>query len=81
MARGWESKDVESQQDLAEQRAREKDKPQLTKEQIAVNAQRESLTLDRTRLQHDLANARHPRHAEMIRQALEHIEAKLAALG
>lgn len=80
MARGWESKDVESQQDLAEQRARDKEKPKLTPEQIAINAQRESLLLDRTRLQRDLANARHPRHADMIKQALAHIEEKLAAL-
>jgi hypothetical protein len=80
MARGWESKDVESQQDLAEQRARDRQKPKLTPHQIEATAQRDSLMLDRTRLQHDLANARHPRHADMIRQALAHIESKLSGL-
>jgi hypothetical protein len=80
MARGWESKDVESQQDLAEQRERDKERTKLTPEQLALQSKLESLQLDRTRLLHDLANARHPRHAEMVRQALEHIEKRLAAL-
>jgi hypothetical protein len=80
MARGWESKDVESQQDLAEQRERDRQRTRLTQDELELQGKRESLHLDRTRLLHDLASARHPRHAEMIRQALNHIESKLAAL-
>ncbi len=81
MARGWESKDVESQQDLAEQRAREKARPQLTAEQKELLARRESLLLDEKRLVGDLERARHPRHREQLEAALAHIRQKLAELG
>lgn len=79
MARGWESKDVESQQDLAEQRARDKQRPQLTPEEKEARARRESLLLDEKRLLADLEKARHPRHREQIEAALAHVRAKLAA--
>ncbi len=81
MARGWESKDVESQQDLAEQREREKERPQLTMEQKQRKSRRDILMLDQTRLLRDLEQARHPRHQEQIRAALAHIATKLQELG
>ena len=81
MSRGWEIKDVESQQQLAEQRAAEKAPPKLTPEQIELRSKRESLLLDKKRIQRDIANARHPRHAALLGDALAHIERKLAELG
>lgn len=81
MARGWESKDVASQQDLAEQRARDKERPQLTAEQQDLLARRESLLLDVKRLLSDLEKARHPRHREQLEAALAHIRQRLAELG
>lgn len=78
MARGWESKSVEEQMDAAEQRARERAAPQLSAEEIAVKARRDSLLLDRKRIEQDLARARHPRHREMLQQALAHLDARLA---
>lgn len=78
MARGWESKDVESQQDLAEQRERERDRPPLTSDEKEKLARRETLQLDETRLLRDLDKARHPRHREQVEAALEHIRQKLS---
>ncbi|HUQ93392.1 MAG TPA: hypothetical protein VM120_17045 [Bryobacteraceae bacterium] len=80
MARGWESKDVEAQIDSLEHRAQERKRPVLTPEQVQVRARRESLMMDRTRVERDLAAARHPRHQKMLRDALGHLEEKLAEL-
>jgi hypothetical protein len=80
MARGWESKDVESQRDALEQRLRERQTIRLTKEQLAIREKREMLQMDRVRVQRDLAAARHPRHKEMLHQALAHLDRKLAEL-
>ena len=80
MARGWESKDVESQQDLAEQRARERERTQLTAEEKDMLAQRESLLRDEKRLLRDLDRARHPRHRDQVQAALDHIRKKLSEL-
>lgn len=80
MARGWESKDVESQRDALEQRLREKQTNCLTSDQLAIREKREMLQMDRLRIEHDLAAARHPRHKEMLRQALAYLDRKLAEL-
>lgn len=81
MSRGWESKDVEFQQELAEQRALEKQRPKLTAEQLELKSKRDSLDLDRKRILTEIANSRHPRRVEMLQQALKHVEEKLAELG
>jgi hypothetical protein len=78
MARGWESKSVEDQIGAAEQRERERAAPRLTPEEIAARARQDSLMLDRKRIEQDLARARHPRHRQMLEEALAHIDAKLA---
>ncbi len=78
MARGWESKSVESQmEDALDRRAVER-RPSAG--EMAVTAKRNSILLDRTRIQRDLDNARHPRHREMLSEALKHLDAKLADL-
>lgn len=80
MARGWESKDVDSQRDALEQRFRGDQTAHLTSEQLAIREKREMLQMDRLRVEHDLAAARHPRHKEMLRQALAFLDRKLAEL-
>jgi hypothetical protein len=50
MARGWESKSVESQIDSAEERAALAKVPKLTPEEADRKSQRESLELARTRV-------------------------------
>ena len=81
MSRGWESKDVESRQEMAAAEAEAKlRRTAETPEQAAKRVKRESLLLDRTRIERDLANARHNRHRDMLRQALQHLDEKLKEL-
>jgi hypothetical protein len=78
MARGWESKSVESQIESREQR-RPRPAP-LSPEQRRKSQERESLQLSRTRVQHDLQAATNPRYRETLEAALRHLDQKLAAL-
>jgi hypothetical protein len=74
MARGWESKDVESQQELRQSRTT------AAAPKSEADSKRASLLLSRVRVEHDLEAARHPRHREQLRAALAHLEAELAKL-
>ncbi|HUA18115.1 MAG TPA: hypothetical protein VMB25_05175 [Bryobacteraceae bacterium] len=80
MARGWESKSVESQIESAELRAASK-MPQITPAEAERLRQRESLLLHRTRVVHDLETAQNPRYRETLAAALKHLDDKLAALS
>lgn len=78
LARGWESKSVESQmEDARERRSAE---PRISIEQVELAAKRSSILLDRKRIQREMENARHPRHREMLSEALRHLDEKLAKL-
>ena len=77
MARGWESKSVESQMDAADERRALRDVPRFTDEQIRVQRERESLLLSRTRVLRDLELATNPRYRQQLEAALEHLERKL----
>jgi galactokinase len=80
MSRGWESKDVESQQEeAASKRAAARQTP-LSAEQVRLQAERNSLELSRTRVLKDLAAATHPRRREQLEAALKHLDRKLAEL-
>ena len=82
MSRGWESKDVEGQQEAHEERRREAQlRKNITEAELVHAAKRESLLMDRTRLMREMEAARHERHRQMLQQALDHIEGKLAELG
>ena len=74
MARGWESKDIESQQELRE----EARKP--VRVITAQDQERHSLELTRKRVANDLDRATHPRHRQQIEGALAHLDAQLARL-
>jgi hypothetical protein len=78
MARGWESKSVEAQQDEAS-RERVK-KPQLTAEQRAVAERRATLELTRARAADDLTRATAAHHRKMLEQAIATIDEQLAQL-
>ena len=75
MARGWESKDIESQQELREE-ARKPIRVMTAKDQ-----ERSSLELTRKRVAGDLNRATHPRHRQQIEGALAHLDAKIARLS
>lgn len=80
MSRGWESKDVESQQEEAVARRAAAKRPTPTAEQLRLKAERESLELSRKRVLSDLETATHPRRREQLESALRHLEGKLASL-
>jgi hypothetical protein len=77
MARGWESKDVESQVEAtqAPQKA-----PSGTKS-VEREQQRKDLQLSRTRIVNDLASATHPNHRKSLEAALAHLDKKISELG
>ena len=79
MARGWESKAVEAQVEMAEARATS-NKAQLTAEELEKSRQRESLLLSRSRVLQDLERSSNPRYRKMLTDALAHLDAKLAQL-
>jgi hypothetical protein len=81
MARGWESKDVESQVDAAEERAALAKLPKLTPEESDRKGQRESLQLSRTRVLHDIETSTNPRYRATLEAALKHLDDKIAALA
>jgi len=79
MARGWESKSVEAQQDAAaDARAAG---PALTPEEAARQAERGTLMLARTRALADLQQACAPAHRAMLERAIADLDQRLAALG
>jgi hypothetical protein len=78
MARGFESKMVEFQQEEA---ARGRSiAPLLTEEQKARRVRREGLELARSRAAADLARAVAPAHRRMLEQALAAIDQQIAEL-
>jgi hypothetical protein len=80
MARGWESKSVESQMESAEARRVESLRVKIDLAKIERTRQRESLQLSRTRILHDLDVARNPRYRETLTAALKHLDDKLSEL-
>ena len=74
MARGWESKSVESQQTETFGRgARRKE----SSEDIERRAKRESLELSRSRVSHELEGARSPVHRTALENALKYLDDEL----
>jgi len=78
MARGWESKSVEAQQDAVAERVSKAAK--ITAEESARRAERATLTLARTRALADLQTASAAAHRAMLQQAIADLDERLAAL-
>jgi hypothetical protein len=79
MARGWESKAVESQQEDA---ARRKEvRPALTAQERERILRRRTLELSRARLAGDLDRASAAAHRKMLERALADLDVELASLG
>jgi hypothetical protein len=78
MARGWESKSIEAQQ---EEKARGAVKPPaLTPEQRMQAERRRTLELARLRASEDLNRASAPAHRAMLEQALEALDQQIRDL-
>ena len=80
MARGFDSKFVEAQQEEAA-RGRSAARPALTPEARAVLERRTALQLSRARAQADLDNATVPAHRRMLERAIAALDAELDGLG
>ena len=81
MARGWESKSVESQIESAESRRAAAAAAAVDPVEIERRKKRESLLLSRTRVVHDMEQAHNPRYRDMLEAALKHLDEKLSELG
>ncbi len=78
MARGWESKSIESQQDDAGRK--QTGGPELTAEQRARHQQKAGLQLALAETQAQLGAACRPAHREMLKLRLDAIQAQLEDL-
>jgi hypothetical protein len=78
MARGFDSKFIEAQQDEA---TREKKmNPAMTPEQRETDARRRALELSRARVRADLGRATAAAHRQMLEEALRSLDEQLAVL-
>ena len=80
MARGWESKSVESQIESAKDGITSGSEPQPTDNQKKVQRERQGLLLSRTYLLRRIESSSNERYTQSLRQALEEIERKIAKL-
>ena len=76
MARGWESKSVEAQQEEATRAGTRR--RASTPEELAADERRKTLELMRRRLVDDLSRATIAAHQNMLEQAIAALDAQLA---
>ena len=79
MARGWESKSVEEQQEAAAA-ARLGSEPEVSPEEAERRQQLEALHLARARTLADLQRACRPAHRGMLEQALADLDSRIRGL-
>jgi hypothetical protein len=82
LARGWESKSVESQIENSElqKRSPSKKKKGTSPEDLAKIRHRENLEMSKVRVLHDLESAQNPRYEKVLRAALAHLDSELSHL-
>ena len=81
MARGWESKSVAAQIDMAENRGAVARAKVLSEESLDLLRKKESLLMSRTRVVRDLENAQNPRYRTVLSKALADLDAQLSSLA
>jgi hypothetical protein len=79
MARGWESKSVEQQQEERSAQQNNVHSP-VSPEQQQRNRKRDGLLLSRQRLTQQLQTACNPRHRQMLEQSIAELSRQLATL-
>lgn len=81
MARGWESKSVEEQQNQATHKTlTDADKAQLNRERAEKMRKVQALQLTRARIREQLERSTNERYNEMLKRELEHVDSQLKAL-
>jgi hypothetical protein len=78
MARGWESKSVEAQQDEASARTTS-EKPRLTPEAAARLREKENLRLSLQSVVQQLDRSHNPHHRAMLEQARTDLERRISS--
>ena len=81
MARGWESKSVEAQIDMAQAHTATKRTAAPSPETLEVIRKKENILLSRTRVVRDLDNAQNPRYKAVLTKALRDLDAQLTSIG
>jgi hypothetical protein len=82
MARGWESKSIESQIESASESSPDSGgHKQLSDDERKRNRERDQLLLSRTYVQRQLEAAGNERYRELLGKELAEIERKLAEFG
>ena len=81
MARGWESKSVESQQEESFRESAQRDLQEISPEDRARRERLASLELSRARTLDQLERANGPAHRTMLKRTLLALERDIAALG
>jgi len=79
MARGWESKSVEQQQDAMLERSKPA-RPALSPEQRERDRKRQGLLLARSHLSRRFEAAANPRHRQMLTDAIAELDRQLSSL-
>ena len=80
MARGWESKSVEAQIDMAEAR-HDAHEGKVDPERLELIRKRETILLSRVRVMRELGSAQNPRYKALMSKALADLDAQLSAFG
>ena len=80
MARGWESKSVEDQIAALEDRKAAAATRVRTADEVERESRKQGLLLSRTKIAHDIENARDQRHRASLQQALDYIDAQIDTL-
>jgi hypothetical protein len=81
MARGWESKDVESQMEATGTTPAKSEMKEKTADDIVREQERRGLQLSRTRIANELQSATHPNHRKALEAALAHLDRKISELS
>ena len=81
MARGWESKSVEAQIDMAESARSAGTKQARAPEELELIRKKETVLLSRTRVVRELATAQNPRYRAVLTKALADLDAQLSTLA
>lgn len=80
MARGWESKSVELQQEDAGLTTAEP-KRDLTPEQRGIESRKQGLKLSRSRILEQIRSVENPRYRKILEQALAELDQRITRLG
>ena len=81
MARGWESKSVEAQIDMAEASHSAVSKNAPAPEKLELIRKKETILLSRTRVVRELTSAQNPRYKAVLNKALADLDAQLSAIA